>query len=92
MLPAALFGPGSTHKTAHKLGIDVEETAQVSQLWSGLANEVCFRRHAHHIAFPRNDTAEHECSTEDKLVLIGASILVDVALFEKEDDDEWGNK
>jgi hypothetical protein len=67
---------------------DGEETAQVTQLWSGLANELCFRRHAYHIAFPRNDTAGHECSTEEKLVLIGASILVDVALFEKEDYDK----
>eukprot|EP00547_Thalassionema_nitzschioides_P005903 CAMPEP_0194201658 /NCGR_PEP_ID=MMETSP0156-20130528/1873_1 /TAXON_ID=33649 /ORGANISM="Thalassionema nitzschioides, Strain L26-B" /LENGTH=318 /DNA_ID=CAMNT_0038926913 /DNA_START=43 /DNA_END=999 /DNA_ORIENTATION=- len=78
--------PMRTRKTA-----DVEEeAAQVTQLWSGLANEVCFRRHAYHIAFPKVTTREGNdqllCTVEDKLVLIGASILVDVALFEKEDD------
>jgi hypothetical protein len=80
------------------------ETAQVTQLWSGLANEVCFKkRHAYHIAFPvqqsNTSTAStsvplrststsplSSCSIEDKLVLIGSSILIDVAMFENEDD------
>ena len=80
---------------------DGEDNAQITQLWSGLANELCFRRHAYHVAFPDqhnnaingrrpsgSTSADDSCSVEDKLVLIGASILVDVALFEKNDDDK----
>jgi len=68
---------------------DGEDYAQVTQLWSGLANEVCFKRHAYHIAFPaRSSAASNYCSKEDKLVLIGSSILIDVALFEKDDNDK----
>lgn len=67
---------------------DGETNAQVTQLWSGLANEVCFKRHAYHVAFPKSGSSSTACSVEDKLVLIGASILVDVALFEKNDDDK----
>lgn len=59
---------------------DGETNAQVTQLWSGLANEVCFKRHAYHIAFPSG------CEASDKLVLIGSAVLVDVAIFEKDDD------
>lgn len=89
--------------TGDPLGVgrtaDGEETAQVTQLWSGLANEVCFRRHAYHVAFPKSHQNHHHgessaagagareaCSVEDKLVLMGAAILVDVAIFEKDDD------
>jgi len=75
---------------------DGEEVAQVTQLWSGLANEVCFKRHAYHIAFPTstgdsmsNGSASlSSCSAEDKLVLIGSSILIDVAFFEQDDNDK----
>jgi hypothetical protein len=73
---------------------DGEETAQVTQLWSGLANEICFKRHAYHVAFPSSSVgpsggaARSPCTVEDKLVLIGSSILVDVALFEQDDDKQ----
>ena len=70
---------------------DGETNAQVTQLWSGLANEVCFRRHAYHVAFPNSSgssssSSSSSCEASDKLVLIGSAILLDVALFEKNDD------
>jgi len=72
---------------------DGEETAQITQLWSGLANEVCFKRHAYHVAFPTSSPSRttgsgtlSSCSVEDKLVLIGSAVLIDVALFESDDD------
>merc|ERR1712146_62764 len=61
-----------------------EGQAQVTQLWSGLANEVCFKRHAYHVGFPS------DANMKDKLTLIGSSILVDVALFEKDDNGGGG--
>ena len=78
------------------------ETAQVTQIWSGLANEVCFKRNAYHIAFPVQQSNASpsvplrstspspsplsSCSVEDKILLIGSSILIDVAMFETDDD------
>ena len=59
-------------------------TAQVTELWSGLVNEACYKRHAYHVAFPREATAA------DKFTLMGASLLVDVALFEHEDNGNSG--
>merc|ERR1711935_634667 len=62
---------------------DGEETAQITQLWSGLANEFCFKRHAYHVAFPTSSHsgstgsgALSSCSVEDKLVLIGSAVLI----------------
>jgi len=57
-----------------------EEKAQVTELWTGVVNELCFKRHAYHIAFPSDATVE------EKLTLIGSSILVDVAIFEQDND------
>lgn len=89
-LPFLVRDPETGEPLASSSTADGEEQAQITQLWSGLANEVCFRRHAYHLAFPRTSapTSATAFSVEDKLVLIGASILVDVALFEKNDDDK----
>ena len=57
-----------------------EGTGQITFLWSGWMNELCFNRHAYQIAFP------HQATQEERLVLIGSSILVDVALYEHDDD------
>jgi len=65
-----------------KLSNTHEGKAQVTELWSGLVNEVCFKRHAYHVAFPSDATVE------DKLVLIGSSILVDVAFFEQDSESK----
>jgi hypothetical protein len=89
------LGTSASSKTGEQT-----EPAQVTQLWSGLANEFCFKRHAYHIAFPvqqpnasssvplRSTSASplSSCSVEDKIVLIGSSILIDVAMFETDDD------
>ena len=64
---------------------DGEENAQITFLWSGLVNEACYKRHAYHIAFPQDSTPE------DRLTLIGSSILVDVALYEHDDDNNGGS-
>lgn len=61
-----------------------DETSQVTFLWSGLVNEACYKRHAYHIAFPEHATME------DRLTLIGSSLLVDVALYEHDDDKNNG--
>ena len=89
-LPFLVRHPRTGEPLASASTADGEEQAQITQLWSGLANEVCFRRHAYHLAFPKTTSVDSEApfSVEDKLVLIGASILVDVALFEKNDDDK----
>lgn len=62
-----------------------EGNAQVTQLWSGLLNEIFLKRHAYHVAFPADATPQ------DKIALVGSSILVDVALFENDDDGNAGN-
>lgn len=79
-LPFLVRDPLTKEPIAGGETADGETNAQVTQLWSGLANEVCFRRHAYHVAFPSR------CEASDKLVLIGSAVLLDVALFEKEDD------
>lgn len=55
-----------------------EGRAQVTELWSGLINEALLKRHAYHVAFPV------DASADEKLVLVGSSILVDVAYFERD--------
>lgn len=85
-LPFVLRDPDTLVPFAANLAQDGEEQAQVTQLWTGLANELCFQRHAYHVAFPPRSTSPLSCSAEDKLVLIGSSILIDVGLFEKEND------
>mmetsp|Transcript_10133 Transcript_10133/g.15550 ORF Transcript_10133/g.15550 Transcript_10133/m.15550 type:complete len:360 (-) Transcript_10133:2559-3638(-) len=54
--------------------------SQVTFLWSGWTNEVVLDRHAYHVAFPANATPE------EKATLIGAALLVDVALYEQSND------
>jgi len=57
------------------------ENAQVTQLWAGWNNECCTQRNAYHLVFP------DEATTEDKLTLIGSSILIDIIYYEQEKDD-----
>mmetsp|Transcript_6907 Transcript_6907/g.14663 ORF Transcript_6907/g.14663 Transcript_6907/m.14663 type:complete len:318 (-) Transcript_6907:201-1154(-) len=87
-LPFVLRDPDTLVPLAATLARDGEEQAQVTQLWTGLANEVCFQRNAYHVAFPPRSTSAStlSCSVEDKLVLIGSSILIDVGLFENDNE------
>mmetsp|Transcript_4302 Transcript_4302/g.12339 ORF Transcript_4302/g.12339 Transcript_4302/m.12339 type:complete len:302 (+) Transcript_4302:65-970(+) len=56
-------------------------TAAVDTLWSGWKNECCSQKNAYHLSFPTN------ISAEEKAVLMGSTILVDVTVFEQEGDD-----
>eukprot|EP00986_Skeletonema_menzelii_P000286 scaffold82_cov135-Skeletonema_menzelii.AAC.6 len=57
-----------------------QEDAQVTQLWAGFKNECCTQRDAFHVVYPDNATAE------EKLVLIGSAILIDVLEVENKDN------
>lgn len=61
---------------------DNSRGAQVTFLWSGFTNEIILDRHAYHIGFPKNS------ASDEKIALIGAAILVDVVLYEKNDKDD----
>eukprot|EP00591_Stephanopyxis_turris_P004369 CAMPEP_0195521676 /NCGR_PEP_ID=MMETSP0794_2-20130614/19156_1 /TAXON_ID=515487 /ORGANISM="Stephanopyxis turris, Strain CCMP 815" /LENGTH=295 /DNA_ID=CAMNT_0040651285 /DNA_START=168 /DNA_END=1051 /DNA_ORIENTATION=- len=56
-----------------------DSNAQVTQLWSGWANELFMKKNAYHVCFPANATED------EKLTLIGSSILLDIVLFEQDD-------
>lgn len=58
-----------------------ESFAQVDALWSGWANECCRKKSAYHLAFPR------EATVEEKLILTGSAILIDVNIFEQDSDN-----
>lgn len=58
-----------------------EDKAQVDALWTGWANECCALKNAYHLAFPESIPAE------EKLLLIGSAILIDVTVFEQESDE-----
>jgi hypothetical protein len=53
------------------------EQAEITQLWSGLAKSCCEREN-YSVNFPQQATEE------DKVIIIGATILIDMALFEQE--------
>mmetsp|Transcript_22877 Transcript_22877/g.48668 ORF Transcript_22877/g.48668 Transcript_22877/m.48668 type:complete len:298 (+) Transcript_22877:113-1006(+) len=55
--------------------------AMIDLLWAGLKNECCSQKNAYHVAFPANMTAE------EKTVLMGSSLLVDVTMFEQDNDN-----
>mmetsp|Transcript_29397 Transcript_29397/g.50106 ORF Transcript_29397/g.50106 Transcript_29397/m.50106 type:complete len:286 (+) Transcript_29397:60-917(+) len=57
-----------------------QENAQVTQLWAGWKNECCTKRDVFHVVFPDNATAE------EKLVLTGSAILMDVLEVEQQQD------
>ena len=53
----------------------------VENLWSGWKNECCSQKNAYHVTFPANMTAK------EKAVLMGSSLLVDVTMFEQDNDN-----
>mmetsp|Transcript_25045 Transcript_25045/g.39359 ORF Transcript_25045/g.39359 Transcript_25045/m.39359 type:complete len:284 (+) Transcript_25045:68-919(+) len=61
-------------------GNDGQEHAQVTSLWAGWKNECCTQRDAFHVVFPDN------ASPEEKLVLTGSAILIDVLEVENKDN------
>lgn len=52
--------------------------AQIDNLWTGWGNECCTLRDAYHVAFPADATVE------DKLLLTGAALVIDVTMFEQD--------
>jgi len=60
------------------------DKAQVTNLWSGFKNECCTQRNAYHLVFPDDATQQ------EKLTLMGSSILLDVMMYEQQKDDNGG--
>ena len=60
------------------------ENAQMTQLFAGWKNECCTQRNAYHLVFPDDAPAE------DKLTLIGSSILTDVLFAEQQGNGDGG--
>jgi len=79
---------------------NADDNAKIEETWLGMRSNTLFcRRHAYQVAFPESYTGpsvslpslgRSSCSVEDKLVLIGASILVDMALHEMKNDPAYG--
>lgn len=57
-----------------------ENKAQVDSLWTGWGKQCCSLQNAYHLAFPSG------ISAEEKLLLTGSAILIDVTLFEQQED------
>ena len=66
------------------LGSTSAEQAQVTGIFSGWKNECCTKRNAYHLVFPENATAE------EKITLVGSSILLDVVYMEQDQDNGGG--
>ena len=57
-----------------------ESIAQIDNLWAGWKHECCTQKDAYHVAFP------HDATPDEKLVLMGTALLVDMTMFEQKDD------
>jgi len=67
-------------QTKEILGAAGAEKAQIDNLWAGWKNECCTKKDAYHVGFPSNLTPE------EKLLVTGSALLLDMAMFEQEDD------
>jgi len=56
--------------------------AMIEILWTGWGNECCSSKNVYHVTFPTN------ISPDEKAVLIGSTLLVDVTMFEQKDDND----
>lgn len=73
-----------TFEPINGIGITKPEQAQVTGIWSGWKNECCTQRNAYHLIFPE------DASAEEKITLVGSSILLDVVYMEQSNDDGGG--
>ena len=51
--------------------------AQIDNLWTGWKHECCTQKDAYHVLFPI------DASQEEKLILLGSTLLVDLTMFEQ---------
>jgi len=56
--------------------------AMVDVLWTGWGNECCTKKNAYHVSFPT------QISANEKAVLIGSTLLVDLTMFEQDASDD----
>mmetsp|Transcript_24035 Transcript_24035/g.24308 ORF Transcript_24035/g.24308 Transcript_24035/m.24308 type:complete len:318 (+) Transcript_24035:33-986(+) len=56
--------------------------AMIDVLWTGWINACCSAKNAYHVTFPTN------ISSDEKAVLIGSTLLVDVTVFEQQDNND----
>ena len=56
--------------------------AMIEILWTGWTNECCSSKNVYHVTFPTT------IPPEEKAVLIGSTLLVDVTMFEQQDDND----
>lgn len=54
------------------------EEAEITDLWAGFKNECCTKRNLYGIKFPS------AASAEQRATLVGAALLIDVAIFEQQ--------
>lgn len=55
--------------------------SMVDVLWAGWKHECCTQKNAYHLTFPTG------ISAEQKAVLMGSTLIVDVTMFEQDSDD-----
>jgi hypothetical protein len=60
---------------------DSDSAAQIDSLHSGWGDECCTMRNKYHVAFPRGATAEQ------KIILTGSALLINVTMFEQEEQE-----
>lgn len=65
-----------------KVGDMDNGAAKIDALWAGWANECCMMKDAYQVIYPA------QLSVEDKLLLTGSALLVDLTLFEQRQDDD----
>lgn len=79
-VPFYIRDPNTLEKAPAFDGATGDEAAQITDLWAGFKNECCHKRNMYTIKYPQ------ETTTEMKKTLIGTALLVDLAVFEVEED------
>ena len=82
-VPFYVRDPSTLNKLGSSLGSGENEAsaAKIDSLWAGWANECCMMKDAYRVVYPV------DMSVEDKLLLTGSGLLVDLTLFEQRQDD-----
>mmetsp|Transcript_1253 Transcript_1253/g.1920 ORF Transcript_1253/g.1920 Transcript_1253/m.1920 type:complete len:309 (+) Transcript_1253:74-1000(+) len=64
-----------------KVGDKETRNAKIDSLWTGWKNACCSMKDAYHVVYPAR------LSAEDKLLLTGSGLLIDLTMFEQKQDD-----